>query len=474
MKRTYRNLGLHSIQGRLTAIALFFIIATAASMGVVGYRFTVAFEHQRFHDHFSLLAGYLASNAELGVLLGNEEILANLTDSMLAVSDVCQVEIADQTGQNIILRRLPHLPENRARVSAPVYSRSISADDAILFGDSRPTEEVLGQVHLDYALTSLDQLRSHLALRYLIISLLLAFAPIGMYWTLSRSINAPLQNLLAVARQVSRGQMQGRADGGRLHETRTLAHAFNEMLGALEAQRREIAAAHAAMARQQVLAEVGKFSLTVAHEIKNPLAIIKGSIGILRKDGPVAPEVKTRMIGFLDEEIERINKLVEDFLLFARPRPPAFKQMRVVDLATSLSQRIQLMDNRIQLDSQLPTDAVTTLTCDPALIERAILNVVRNALDVASVVQVQIALFDDALHLRILDNGPGFGDTDPQRLFEPFFTTKAKGTGLGLAISHEIIRAHQGTISAHSRLGGGASFDIQLPLQLQDEASKEN
>jgi len=468
----YRNLGLHSIQGRLTAIAFFFIIATAFSMGIVGYRLTVSFEKQRFHDHFSLLAGYLASNAELGVLLENEQILASLTDTMLAVSDVCKVEIVDTSGRPIIVRTQRTIPESFATVSAPVFSHSLGGEEA-LFLEGRPQNERLGEVRLGFSLASLDQLKSRLALRYVLISLFLSFAPIGMYWTLSRAINAPLKNLLTVARQVSRGQMEGRADGGRLHETRTLAHAFNEMLKALESQRREIAAAHAAIARQQVLAEVGKFSLTVAHEIKNPLAIIKGSIGILRKEGPIAPEVKVRMIGFLDEEIERINKLVEDFLLFARPRPPAFKEMPTFELVASLEQRIRLMDERVQIDSQIPDDRALTLVCDPALLERAVLNVVRNALDVAENVTLQIASLDDFLLLRVVDDGPGFGDVDPQSLFEPFFTTKAKGTGLGLAITREIVAAHQGTVSALAHQPHGACFDLQIPLH-PELFSKEN
>ncbi|MBN2793030.1 MAG: hypothetical protein JXQ81_11025, partial [Desulfuromonadales bacterium] len=200
----YRNLGLHSIQGRLTAIAFFFIIATAFSMGIVGYRLTVSFEKQRFHDHFSLLAGYLASNAELGVLLENEQILASLTDTMLAVSDVCKVEIVDTSGRPIIVRTQRTIPESFATVSAPVFSHSLGGEEA-LFLEGRPQNERLGEVRLGFSLASLDQLKSRLALRYVLISLFLSFAPIGMYWTLSRAINAPLKNLLTVARQVSRG-----------------------------------------------------------------------------------------------------------------------------------------------------------------------------------------------------------------------------------------------------------------------------
>lgn len=458
---------LNSIQGRLTAIAFFFIIGTAVTMGVAGFRLTVNFENERFRDHFSLLASYLASNAELGVLLGNQRILEGLTENMLAVSDVQEVRILGKNGEVILRRAHDNLPPELDSVSAPVVSQAMEMGDSPFLAPGEP-EEVVGQVVISYSHAGLAQLKRLLAFRFVVVSLLLAVVPVVLYWMLSRAISSPLLGLLAVASQVSRGRMDVRARGGSLHETNTLAGAINEMLDALEAQRHKLDEAHAAMARQQVLAEVGKFSMIVAHEIKNPLAIIKGSLDVLKKEGPPDPGLKEQMMGFLDGEIERINKLIEDFLLFARPQTPALRPVVIGDLMGDLAQRLRFMAGNIRVEMDIPAgQGGRELRCDHGLLERALLNIVRNGLEVSrgdDTVRVGIVCTDRRLLFTVQDNGPGVPAEDLPRIFEPFYSTKAKGTGLGLAIAKDVVKAHGGTISVVNRDGGGACFTISLPM----------
>ncbi len=470
-----RRLGLHSIQGRLTAIAFCFIVGTSAAVGVAGYRLTVNFESARFREHFTLLASYLAKNAELGVLLANPRILEGLAENMLAMSDVRAVEIRDRRGEKIISKAHPGGAEGLESVSVPVVADPMARGDSPFFGPAEEVEEVLGQVRLYYADTGLNELRKLLAARFLLISLLLGSVPVVMYWLLARAINAPLRELLAVAVQVSRGRMEVRASGGALRETATLAHAFNEMLDALARERRKLDEAHAAMARQQVLAEVGKFSMIVAHEIKNPLAIIKGSLDVLRKDAPLAPGMKERLLGFLDEEIARINKLIEDFLVFARPQPPAFRPVALDGLVAGLYRRIRLLGPGIGIESD--DCAGAELACDPQLLERALLNIVRNALDLAASeagVRVRVERRPGELLFVVEDDGPGIAAENLPRIFEPFFSTRAKGTGLGLAIASEIISGHGGGIAAENREKGGARFTVRIPLEEKRVPSAED
>lgn len=458
---------INSIQGRLTAIALFFIVATAVAMGVAGFRLTVHFENQRYRDHFSLLASYLARNSELGVLLGNQKILEQLTVSMLAVSDVQLVEILDRSGKVIMRSAHDNPPLALGSVSAPVVASRMEPRDSPFLEQGE--EEVLGQVVISYSHAGLDRLKKELAFRFVLVSLGLALAPVLMYWLLARAINAPLLGLLAVAAQVSRGRMDVRAHGGSLAEINTLASAINEMLDAIESQRRKLNEANAAMARQQVLAEVGKFSMIVAHEIKNPLAIIKGSLDVVRKEGPIDAGMKATLMGFLDEEIERINKLIEDFLLFARPKEPVLQGMGVAGVVSSLVQRMQLLSGGVQVSQEIPVEENgAELRCDPHLLERALLNIVRNAIEASPEgggVRVSIVCADRRLVFTVRDSGPGIAAEALPRIFEPFFSTKAKGTGLGLAIAKEVINAHGGNISAANNKGGGACFTVSLPVE---------
>lgn len=472
-----RRTGLHSIQGRLVAIAFVFIIGTAVVMGITGYRFTSSFERQRFHEHFNLLAGYMANNAELGVMMGDPEMLQRLCQNMLQVKDIRSVTIFDASGEQIARSGTPDGTE-QGIASASVKSQVM--DEAALFSGDLPVSEHLGRIEITYALSGLHELQHQLARRYTIISLILSLAPVAMYWMLARTINAPLKQLVKVARQVSRGKMEVRAEGGTLIETRTLAQAINEMLETLEERRREIQRTNAAMARQQVLAEVGKFSMMVAHEIKNPLAVIKGSMEIISRPERTSPEVQARMAGYINDEIERMNKLIEDFLMFSRPRDPDFKPMGADDLVTRMLHKVALVDNTIHIDKQLHPDAVKRVVeCDNIQFERALLNVVRNAIEAGKdAAKVSVRVSNDAtwLNFAICDAGPGIDADKIQRLFDPFYSTKAKGTGLGLALVKDVIKAHKGQVKVANIATGGACFMLQLPLaaQSQEQVTNQN
>lgn len=466
----WRRFGPASIQGRLTAIALFSIVGTALAMGVAGYRLTVHFEKARFRDHFQLLASYLASNAEVGVLLENRKILEELTKNMLAVRDVQIVEIANGRGELLVRNAHARPQGNLDSVYAAVLSSRMGQEEAPFVAPGN--EEVLGRVTIFYSQAGLAQLKKLLAFRFALISLGLALAAVVLYWLFSRAITAPLLELLGVASQVSRGRMDVRAGGGSLREINTLAGAINEMLDALAAQRKKLEEAHAVMARQQVLAEVGKFSMIVAHEIKNPLAIIKGSLDMLRKEGAAA-ELKSRMMGFLDEEIERINRLIEDFLLFARPREAVLQPQAAGEFVAGLAQRIRLLGAEVETTTETGPDFQGILRCDPGLLERALCNLVRNGLEAVGPegrVRVGFSATGRQLVIRFEDSGPGIAPENLPRIFEPFFSTKAKGTGLGLAIAKEVIQAHGGTIAATNRPEGGACFTIKLPLGKEEKA----
>ena len=468
-----RRTGLHSIQGRLIAIAFIFIIGTAVSMGITGYQFTASFERQRFHDHFNLLAGYLASNAELGVMMGDPEMLKRLSNSMLQVKDVLNVTVFNQAGE-VIVSCGAKITSDYGTASALVTPQLM--DEAALFSQTPHQGEHLGKVELIYALGSLHELQHLLAQRYTVISLVLSLAPVAMYWMLARAINAPLKQLVRLARQVTRGNMDVRAEGGTLLETRTLAQAFNEMLQTLEERSREIQRTNAAMSRQHVLAEVGKFSMIVAHEIKNPLAVIKGSMDLLTPPGRSSPEVQERMMGYINDEIERMNKLIEDFLTFSRPRDPDFKSLCVDELISKMLHKVVLIDSAISVENQLEPDAAKQiLSCDIVQFERALLNVVRNAIEAckdAAKVTLLVSSHADWLSFTVCDAGPGIEVNKMQRLFDPFFSTKSKGTGLGLALVKDVIKAHKGQVKVANLASGGACFVLQLPLHSAREQSR--
>ncbi|MFZ0447785.1 MAG: ATP-binding protein [Desulfatiglandaceae bacterium] len=452
-----------SINSRLMFVGMFFIVGTAVIMALVGIGLTTNYLGIRTHENFKLLASYIARNVELGILLEDRRMIEKSVKNMLEQKDIENILVRSSTGEvlvNVGKIKGDGLDE---KVEAPVTSAHMATED-LLFTEGGEQKEI-GSVLLTYSGRSLNKLKQTMALQFILIALALSSIPVTVYWLLARSIVAPLRDLLEVSGKVSEGNMDVRARGGRLLETRTLARAFNNMLLAIKRHQKELDEAYRNISKQHALAEVGKFSMMVAHEIKNPLAIMKGSLDILKKEN-LPEETKNTMFDYLYEEIGRINKLVEDFLLFSRPGEPVFAELEMNQIVKDMVTKMGIVreGNMPQIEMHIEVKECVLL-CDPHLMERAILNILRNAVEVSGpddIVEMGTVSNDDHWILWVKDNGPGISSADLTHVFEPFFTTKAKGTGLGLAMTRSIVEAHGGQLSVRNRSSGGASFEIRL------------
>lgn len=455
-----------SIRFRLIGIAVFFIIGTSVALGALCLHLATGFLTIRFKQNFELLASYLARNSELGVLLRDTGMLQRLGQNLLEQDDIQGVTILTETGEILIHMVSPEPDEHHDRVQAPVVSSQIPADN--LFLEELLKKAVIGEVHLEYSLAGLYHLQRVLTWRLLQAATVLVLVSAALYWFLARAIVSPLNDLLTVARQVSEGRLDVRAGGGRFREIRTLAQTFNTMLNNLKFSQEQLEAAHAEMGHRKTLAEIGRFSMMVAHEIKNPLAIIKGSLDILNKPQTDAA-TRISMIDFMNDEISRINRLVEDFLLYARPLRYNF---RLQDMDVFMERLIQKCDfltssQIIYTPANLP-GASKQVPVDWHHLERAVFNVIRNAQDQIKIegeLHIQTGVESAFWVCRICDTGPGIDPENLTRIFDPFFTTRAQGSGLGLAMTRDIIAAHGGDITASNRSAGGACFTIRLPRQ---------
>jgi signal transduction histidine kinase len=235
----------------------------------------------------------------------------------------------------------------------------------------------------------------------------------------------------------------------------------------LERSRKAVEDANREMAHQNLLAEMGKFSMMIAHEIKNPLGIMKSSFDILKKD--TSPESSTLLIGYIEEEIQRINTLIEDFLSFAKPAKPSF---RVIDANYMLKEcldrfgRLKPAEN-LQIRRRIPEETCLSYL-DPDLCRRAIDNILKNAMEATQgrgVIIVDASCTDEIWRLEISDDGDGIPADVIDKIFDPFFTTRSKGTGLGLAYTAQVISANRGKITAANKPDGGAVFCIEIPRE---------
>lgn len=220
--------------------------------------------------------------------------------------------------------------------------------------------------------------------------------------------------------------------------------------------------------RSERLALMGQMSATVAHEIRNPLSIIKNTAEVLRQkyNNQQQPD---EMFEFIPDEVRRLNRLMNDFLSFARDRELVRKSG---DLLKTVGRAINMMrkedySHGVEWQLNCARNEIIVNYDDDALTQ-VLMNLLLNAsqaLNGKGKVEVQIEALNkgrDGVHVSIRDNGPGLPGS-AEKIFEPFFTTKSRGSGLGLPVCKQIVEKHGGRISLESHAGQGTTAHIWLP-----------
>jgi two-component system sensor histidine kinase PilS (NtrC family) len=221
------------------------------------------------------------------------------------------------------------------------------------------------------------------------------------------------------------------------------------------------------------LATVGSLAAGIAHEIRNPLASLSGSIQVLQGELNLQDDNK-HLMDIVVRETDRLNTIITEFLEYARLKNA---QNERIELAPVLDETIMLLKNcrdfkdNINITHQV--DPRVVIKGDSQRLRQVFWNLLINAcqaMPLGGEIMVTARLFSHAgedtdwCEIMIADTGPGIAREDRDRIFNPFFTTKTGGTGLGLAIVYRIIEDHQGTITVNSVPGKGAAFIIRLPI----------
>jgi two-component system sensor histidine kinase PilS (NtrC family) len=233
----------------------------------------------------------------------------------------------------------------------------------------------------------------------------------------------------------------------------------------------EVRALEETSRRQDRLAAVGRVAAGIAHEIRNPLASMRGSIQVLRSDLD-GDSQQAQLMEIILRESDRLNQIISDFLTYARPRASSFS---TIDLREPLRETFTLLRHspeirpRHVLEEDLPDEPVM-INADAAQLKQVFWNLARNALHampeggrLRAELRQSVA---GRLRITFKDTGQGMTPEQVERLFEPF-SSATGGTGLGLSIVYQIIRDHGGTINVRSREGEGTTITIELPSERQ-------
>ena len=219
--------------------------------------------------------------------------------------------------------------------------------------------------------------------------------------------------------------------------------------------------------KKEKLSVIGELAAGIAHEIRNPLTSIKGFLQMMKE----TKEVDERFVQIMLDEIERVNQIVTQLLVLAKPQMKAYKPIHVndvIDYVIGLFTYEAILQN-VQIKYGPRTKAI--VYGDKNGLIQVVVNVVKNALEAmpkGGVLTIATADEDDRVHIIIEDTGKGIEQERLKHIGEPFYTLKEKGMGLGLTTSMKIVHEHKGTMHIESKVGKGTKVHIVLPLHKND------
>jgi len=421
----------------------------------------------------------LALNAELEILIENRDGLKMLAENLLQERDVQCVTIMNDNKKVLVNVSKPgqlkkeyretmslNVAKTREEIISDDFAFSLQSDN-----QEQPEEDVepiIGYIEVVFSkkgiIDTINTMRENMLLSA--IGATIIGCIVALYF--SRSIVKPIRRLASATTRIARGDWETKLPIDSWDEVGRLTDSFNKMSSSLIEKRKELEETYAELSRKERMAEIGNFSMMIAHELKNPSGIIKGSVDIISKEG-VKAQVSRTMMEYIQDEVKRLNRLVEDFLSFARPNP-AHKSFvdinQVIHKMVNLIPLPEFKEKDITLSVKLAPE-IPEVNVDEHQIYQALVNIFNNAIQAISK-RGEITIKTEHDHrgilITIMDTGVGISDEEKEHVFEPFFTKKQRGTGLGLAVVKKIIDNHNGKITITNREGGGTVFSLWLPM----------
>ncbi|PYQ91452.1 MAG: hypothetical protein DMG02_05555 [Acidobacteria bacterium] len=295
-----------------------------------------------------------------------------------------------------------------------------------------------------------------------VVAIVLAMA---FSFIVARTIARPLAAITNVMREVAttgdltRKIAPGHRDRWQDEDARLLATTFNTLTDSIARFQRE-------MSQKERLTSLGRLSTVIAHEVRNPLMIIKASLHALRQPD-VTAEAMREAAADIDEEVGRLNRIVNEVLDFARPIRFDLSSVDVNALCRASAAAAQAAGPGAPIVLRLE-EQLRPITADQERLRMALVNMLVNARHAANgegEVTLATAANGERVHITIADRGVGIGAEDLAHIFDPYFTTKRGGTGLGLPIAKNIIEGLGGTIAVSSARGRGTEIHLELPLR---------
>ncbi|MCG1022432.1 ATP-binding protein [Sutcliffiella horikoshii] len=217
-----------------------------------------------------------------------------------------------------------------------------------------------------------------------------------------------------------------------------------------------------ALMQSEKLSVIGELAAGVAHEIRNPVTVLKGFVHILSQETR-----EKEFYTIMDKELERINQITNEFMALAKPQAVHFKKQDLKELIQEvcLFLESEAFIHQVVIEVVHP-DEYIWLNCEPNQLKQVLINTIKNGMEAmpnGGKITIQTKVMEGFVHLSIMDEGTGIPEEVIHKVGQPFFTTKDQGTGLGLMVSMKIIENHGGQLSIHSQVDKGSTVEILLP-----------
>jgi signal transduction histidine kinase len=321
-------------------------------------------------------------------------------------------------------------------------------------------------------------------------------ATIVVGYALAQSIAKPILRLRSISQAVASGDLNQSTGLKGSDEIGELASAFDTMTHRLRERTAEAArlyaetvkrneeladanarlqSAQAQLVQSEKLASVGQLTAGIVHDVKNPLAVIKGLAEELQEEVGLDPST-LEQLKTIRQSATRASTIVGDLLKFARQSTPEMETRDIRETVESSMRLTEYLVRKAGVDSQLdlPKESVM-MTYDATQIEQVLINLITNSVQAmpdGGKLRVSLGQAEGAVAIAVQDSGIGIPRENLSRIFDPFFTTKpeGQGTGLGLSVSYGIVSRHGGRIEVESKIGQGTTFTVLLPRTPQEES----
>ena len=296
------------------------------------------------------------------------------------------------------------------------------------------------------------------------LSIIFTLATLGIVvigYILAVTIARPILRLRDAAVAVGSGDLDQRAHLSRRDEIGQLGHEFDKMVANLQDRTSELA-------QSEKLSAVGQLAAGIAHDVKNPLGVIKGLAEEIEEDMP-ANSNSIQHLRVIQDNASRADAILNDLMTFSRQSAFEMKYQNICDTVHKAVRLTGYLARKgyVEIDVETKTDQIMTYFASQQ-IEQVLINLIQNAVQAmpeGGKLLIKVSEAFGNISISVADTGLGIKEENLRKVFDPFYTTKpeGEGTGLGLSVSYGIIKKHQGTIKVESVIGVGTTFLINLP-----------